>query len=49
MSDRQSILKQSAVFSGLVNSDIEQLETSFDQRGAHPGDILASKGASYEY
>ena len=44
MSNIQSILKQSAVFSGLDNSDIEPLETLFDQRE----DILASKGASYE-
>jgi hypothetical protein len=49
MSDIQSILKQSAVFGGLDNSDIEQLETLFDQREVSPGDILASKGASYEY
>jgi len=49
MSDIQSILKQSAVFGGLDNRDIEQLEILFDQREVHPGDILASKGASYEY
>ena len=45
MSDIKEILNASAVF----NSDTEQLETLFDQREIHPGDILASKGASYEY
>ena len=49
MSDIKSILKQSAVFGGLDNGDIELLETLLDQWEVHPGDIVASKGASYEY
>ncbi len=49
MNNINAALKKSSVIGGLEEGDIKQLGTFFDQWNAHPGDILASKGVSYEY
>jgi len=42
MSNIKEILKKSSVFNSLGENDIQRLETFFEKREIHPGDIIAN-------